>query len=296
MKIVFCESILMPNKIDEAYIDEYQRAKENGFETLLYNFAEESINKIKPNEKIETVIYRGWMLKPSEYEHLYKALLLKNYKLINNPIEYKNCHYLPDSLKFIEKYTPKTIYQKIENKDSINNLIERAKVFNGKAVIVKDYVKSEKHYWNTACFIKNSNDIEKMKETIQNLIKLREKYLNEGIAIREYIELNHLTSHSKSEMPLSEEYRLFFYNKELMCVYNYWEEGEYNNNKPNTKIFEEIAKEIGSNFFTMDIAKERNGNTIIIELGDGQVAGIPEKEDKNMFYKKLKEIIALGNS
>jgi hypothetical protein len=37
--------------------------------------------------------------------------------------------------------------------------------------------------------------------------------------------------------------------------------------------------------------KEPGGyrTSLIIELGDGQVAGIPEKEDKNMFYKRLKE-------
>jgi hypothetical protein len=289
MKILFCENTMIPNETDEAFADECQQAKENGFETLLYNFEENSTKRIRPSEKTETVIYRGWMLKPREYEILYRNLLSKNYTLINTPIEYRNCHYLPDSLKFIEKHTPKTVFQKIENETSITDLIEKSKVFNGKSVLVKDYVKSEKHYWDTACFVENSNDTKKMRETINNLIKLQGDYLNEGIVIREYIELNRLTHHSRSKMPLSEEYRLFFYNRELMCMYNYWEEGEYNNSRPNTKLFEEIAKRIENNFFTMDIAKEKNGNYIIIELGDAQVAGIPEKEDKNMFYKKLKE-------
>jgi hypothetical protein len=229
------------------------------------------------------------MLNPFEYKELYEDLLSKNYKLINNPIEYQNCHYLPDSLKFIEKYTPKTIFQKFENKNIINILIEKAGIFNGKPVIIKDYVKSEKHYWDTACFVPNSNDTIKLTETINNLIKLRENYLNEGIVIREYIELNNIIKHSKSGMPLSEEYRLFFYKNELLCISDYWEEVTYNIDKPNTKIFEKIAKGIESNFFTMDIAKDKNGNYIIIELGDGQVAGIPEKEDKNIFYKKIKE-------
>jgi glutathione synthase/RimK-type ligase-like ATP-grasp enzyme len=288
MKILFCESSISPNNVDEAFIEEYKCAKKYGFDVLLYNFEETSLRKTKPNNKMEIIIYRGWMINPIEYKNLYENLLSKNYMLINNPTEYQNCHYLPDSLKFIEKYTPKTVFQKMDNKNSLDVLIEKSKVFNGKPVIVKDYVKSEKHYWDTACFVPNSNDVNKLTEIINNLIELRENYLNEGIVIREYIELFNLTKHSKSGMPLSEEYRLFFYKNELLCIYNYWEECDYNINQPKTKIFEKIAKEIESNFFTMDIAKDKNGNYIIIELGDGQVAGIPEREDKNIFYKRIK--------
>ena len=289
MKILFCENVLEPNTVDDAFLDEYNNAINNGFDVLLYNFEEKSFEKINKNNEMEEIIYRGWMLNPYEYEELYKKLISKNYKLINNPTEYRNCHYLPDSLKYIKNNTPKTIYKKIENKDDINYLLDMAKIFNGKAVIVKDYVKSEKHYWNTACFVENSNDKNKLNDTIKKLIELRDNCFNEGIVIREYIELNKLVNHSISLMPLSEEYRLFFYKNELICIFNYWEEGEYNYEKPNVKDFKNIAKIIESNFFTMDIAKDKNGEYIIIELGDGQVAGIPENEDKNILYKAIKE-------
>jgi hypothetical protein len=288
MKFIFCNNPLRPHDVDEEFFEEYKNARNNGFEILLYNF-EEKLLQIKANDKMETVIYRSWMINPSEYNNMYNALLSKNYMLINNPTEYQNCHYLPDSLKFIENYTPKTIFQKIENESSIKILLEKVKVFNGKGVIVKDYVKSEKHYWDTACYVENSNDIDKLTKTINNLIELRDKYFNEGIVIREYVELNNLAKHPKSNMPLSEEYRLFFYKNELLCILNYWGEGEYNTERPNVEVFETIAKTIRSNFFTMDIAKEKNGKYIIIELGDGQVSGIPEKEDKNIIYKNIKE-------
>jgi len=163
-------------------------------------------------------------------------------------------------------------------------LIDNAKTFNGKLVIIKDYVKSEKHYWDTACFVENSGNLVKLRETIENFIELRQNHLNEGIVIREYIELNKLGSHSKSKMPISEEYRMFFYKNELLCIFNYWEEGNYNIEMPNTEEFEGIAKNIESNFFTMDIAKDKNGKYIITELGDGQVAGIPDNVDKNIIY------------
>ena len=238
---------------------------------------------------METVIYRGWMMTPVEYENLYSILLLKNYRLINDSTEYRNCHYLPESLKYIENYSPKTIFQKIEDNNSIKILIENSKIFNGKAVIVKDYVKSEKYYWDTAFYIEDSNNCQKLSETINNLIELRGDYLNEGIVIREFVELNNVQKHSKCNMPLSEEYRLFFYKNELLCIFNYWEEIEYNMEKPDFKDFKIIGKNIKNNFFTMDIARNKNGKLIIIELGDGQVSGIPENEDKNILYQKIKE-------
>ena len=289
MKFLFCENVLKPNTVDDAFIEEYENVLNIGFNVLLLNSDNKLLGKIQTNDKIEEIIYRGWMLTPAEYSKLYYDLLSNNYKLINNPTEYQNCHYLPDSLKFIENYTPKTIFQKIDNNNSINNLLNYAKIFNGKAVIVKDYVKSEKHYWDTACYVENSSNLEKLKETIENLIELRENYLNEGIVIREYIELNKLKNHSKSNMPISEEYRMFFYKNELLCIFNYWEEGDYNIEKPKTEEFENIAKNIESNFFTMDIAKDKKGKYIIIELGDGQVAGIPDNVEKNIMYMNIKK-------
>jgi ATP-grasp domain, R2K clade family 3 len=71
----------------------------------------------------------------------------------------------------------------------------------------------------------------------------------------------------------------------LLGCYDYWEEGEYSADKhPSLDIFKGIAKNIESNFFSMDIAKTKNGEWIIIELGDGQVAGLPAKVDRLQFY------------
>jgi hypothetical protein len=294
--ILFCESPFRANKVDEYFEDQFISAKENGFETLLFNFEDltsagkfsVATKRIKQNKELANVIYRGWMLTPKQYSILYNDLLLKNFKLINSVEEYQNCHYLPDSLRFIENRTPKTVFEKFDSDNSIDKLIEKSKIFGQKSVILKDYVKSEKHDWETACFVLDVSDTYKLNQTINKLIELRDKYLNEGIVVREFVELNDLTIHSKSGMPLTEEYRLFFCNKKLVGIYEYWEEGEYKLSKPDTTEFKEIAKRIESNFFSMDIARQKNGELIIIELGDGQVAGLPDKTNRNEFYKQLK--------
>lgn len=295
--ILFCESPVEPNKVDPDFETEYLAAKQNGITPLLFNYddlvdperSNFATKKIKPAENIQLTIYRGWMLTPKDYSALYSALLAKNYRLINTPGEYRNCHYLPDSLKYISLHTPKTIFQKLENDRSIDLLIEQSGTFGNNSVIIKDYVKSEKHDWDTACFIKDASDKDKLKQTILNLISLRGKFLNEGIVIREFISLKALTLHSKSGMPLTEEYRLFFLNKQLIGIYDYWEEGSYMPERPDVKAFEEIAETIDSKFFSMDIARKETGEFVIIELGDGQVSGLPDTVNTVNFYTNLKQ-------
>ena len=298
--ILFCESPVEPNKVDPDFDVEYLAAKQNGIVPLLFNY-DDLVNperssfatkKIKSAESIQLIIYRGWMLTLPEYLTLYSALLAKNYKLINTPEEYRNCHYLPDSLKYISLHTPMTIFQKLENAQSIDSLITQSAIFGDAPVIIKDYVKSEKHHWETTCFVEHASDKDKLKQTISNLISLRGKFLNEGIVIREFIKLNALTLHSKSGMPLTEEYRLFFINKQLIGIYDYWEEGSYKSERPDVKAFEAIAKTVESQFFSMDIARKENGEFVIIELGDGQVSGLPDTLNTFDFYSKLKQFLS----
>jgi hypothetical protein len=80
-------------------------------------------------------------------------------------------------------------------------------------------------------------------------------------------------------------------NNILIGIYDYWEEGTYNLLKPYTGYFETIAKTVESNYFSMDIAKTKEGKFIIIELGDGQVAGLPKNTNVNEYYKRMNEIL-----
>jgi hypothetical protein len=121
--------------------------EQNGFLTLIFNFEDLTsqdrtsiaTKRIKPSEKLEKVIYRGWMLTPKQYSILYNNLLTKNYQLVNAVEEYQNCHYLPDSLKFIESRTPKTVFEKFDTKNSIDKLIEKSKVFGQKSVALPTF-------------------------------------------------------------------------------------------------------------------------------------------------------------
>jgi hypothetical protein len=296
MIVLFCDNGYNPREVDYSYSGEYEVAKNLGITIGLISFeeltkrqnAEKAIGRLKTFDTETLGIYRGWMLKPADYENLYNALLTKNIRLINNPAEYQHCHYLPDSFPAIKSKTPDSVWLDISNGYEDRQLTELAAHFKGKPVIVKDYVKSQKHYWNEACFIPDSSDPATVLKITKKFIELQDSDLNVGIVYRTFIEFEPLTNHSVSGMPLTKEFRVFVRDKKIIHLFKYWDEGVYNEIMPDLTIFQAEINQIQSNFFTMDIAQTKTGDWLIVELGDGQVAGLPDNADKVKFYASLK--------
>lgn len=294
MRILFCDSGFSHKEVEYMYETEYKTAKQLSlpvslisFEALKKGNTELAIKRVAPAIEQTKAIYRGWMLKPAQYEAFYRALLEKNIQLINTPAEYRFCHYLPESYTLIKDHTPKTTYKKLDGTFNIEDYNAELDVFGNGPIVIKDYVKSQKHYWAEACFIPDASNRQQAGSVIAKFIELQENDLNEGLVFREFIELEQLTNHSESGMPLTKEFRLFIKNKEVIGAFKYWDEGDYQDVAPVIEDFKELIPKIKSNFFTMDIAKKKDGGWIIVELGDGQVAGLPDNADKLELYQAL---------
>lgn len=284
---LFCCDPLNKRKPDMDYIDEYEEVKLKGFNVLLFSY-EDLIEYGKVNlsqsEDIQRVIYRGWMLKPTDYECLYNNLKDKNYYLINDTNEYLNTHYLPNWYKQLEGLTPKSIWSNnIPEKEEIVHML---KVFNSEPVIVKDYVKSRKHEWYKSCYIENAEETEKAVQVVDNFISGQGEDLNQGVVLREFIKLEPVGVHKKSNMPISNELRLFIFNNRIVCTIGYWDGKNVEEYPKYVNQILEKLKQIKSNFLTVDIAKTLDNEWVVMELGDGQVSGLQDYE-ASVFYSKL---------
>ncbi|MBI3928938.1 MAG: ATP-grasp domain-containing protein [Armatimonadetes bacterium] len=93
--------------------------------------------------------------------------------------------------------------------------------------------------------------------------------------------------HPQSGMPLSLEYRLLYLYGQLLGSELYWEEAAYPDLQPPLEHFGRIAGQIPSPFFTMDVARGRDEKWWVVELGDGQVAGLPAGVPPAEFYARL---------
>ncbi len=299
MNVIFCCDPGSPKAVDEAYEGEANAAAELGIEYHLVDYealvnegdAARAVRRVPDQADSIMCMYRGWMFKPSQYRLLYEALSGKGIRLINDPVAYQHCHYLPESYSVIESLTPRSVWLKTMGEFSIEEVMELLRPFGSRPVIVKDFVKSRKHEWEEACFIPSASDQAVVERVVRRFVELQDEDLSEGLVFREFVHFQPLTQHSKSGMPLTLEYRLFFLDGNSMYWTQYWEEGDYGDLHPPVERFQEVAALVGSRFFTMDVARRTDGEWMIVELGDGQVAGLPDNADARSFYSALSDTL-----
>jgi hypothetical protein len=295
MKIVFCSEPFAPTRPDAAYADEVAAAQAAGFEVVLIDFealvhdrdVAAAVRRIKPGQQPEPAIYRGWMLRLELYAVLYTALQERGLRLINDPAAYRHCHYLPESYPIIAPHTPRTVAIPLQPHAPLPELAPLLQPFGDRPLIVKDYVKSRKHEWHEACFIPSAADPAVVRRVVQRFLELQADDLNAGLVFREFVELQPLAQHSKSGMPLTQEFRLWFVDGRQIYSSQYWEEGSYTTATP-ADLFADVARQVQSRFFTMDVARTTDDRWLIVELGDAQVAGLPETTAAETFYRALR--------
>jgi len=282
INFIFCSHPLNKKSVAEDYMEEYQAAGLN-HSCALFSYEDLVNGKLSIyGEDIEGLtIYRGWMMSLQIYELFYNLLLGKGIQLINSPKEYAKYHLLPGWYSDFEGLTPFSVWN--ESRD-IGAALELTEGLEG-AFVVKDYVKSRKHEWHDACFIKDISDKEDTFRVINNFINCQGSNLEGGIVLRKFESLKSIGRHKDSGMPISEEYRIFVFKGEILISDNYWSKNEEVNISEDEYLWiESMASKIESNFVTIDLARKTDGKLIIMEMGDGQVSGL-QQIDAYEFYR-----------
>ncbi len=286
VNFLFCNHPLYQRQADEDYQDEYLAARLN-HSCALFSYEDLQMGKLSLyGDAISGLtIYRGWMMKPEIYRMFYELLEKKGIILINSPEEYERYHTLPGWYENFEKDTVESYW---ECEGNVENAINIAKKLDG-SYIVKDFVKSRKHEWYDACFIKDVADTDNTAMIITNFANRQGADLNGGIVLRRFEKLKQVGYHDKSGMPISEEYRVFIYAGRILIIDDYWRENEtVKFSDEEYQWIESIVRRVKSNFVTVDLARKENGELIIMEFGDGQVSGL-QQINSSVFYKAFEQ-------
>lgn len=179
---------------------------------------------------------------------------------------------------------------------AMNLTTEEGVDLGARPIVVTDFVKSRKHEWDSACYIPSAADDEAVERVVRRFLELQGDNMNEGLVFREFVSLEPLAIHAKSGMPLAKEWRIFFLDRMPMLTAEYWETGDYGNVAPTLARYVELAQRVRSRFLTMDIAHQTDGDWTVIELGDGQVAGLPARADVVAFCRALQQGIEGAHS
>lgn len=292
MLLVLCRDPLEPGRPDRSFEAEVEAIEGLGIPYVLVDHdaicrgeSERSVRRVRGQEHETIAVYRGWMVRPEHYAALFEALDERNVRLINDPDQYRHTHHLPECLPVIRDATPATVW--LRGVPTLEQIMDAVRPFGDRPMIVKDFVKSRKHEWADACYIPSASDREAVIRVVGRFLDLQDDSLNEGLVFREFVEFAPVGKHPKTGLPMTEEYRIFWLDGEPLYAAPYWEGGGYLEEGPPIGAFAGIAQSVKSRFFTMDVARVTGGSWMIVELGDGQVSGLPSDPDARPFYEAM---------
>jgi hypothetical protein len=165
----------------------------------------------------------------------------------------------------IEEYTFRTYFSPME-------------LPYGKSFVVKGVTNSKKQQWDRLCFAVDR------EAAIRIYCELKNDGLigSQDIIFREYEELI-IYERLANGLPVTNEYRIFFYYGEMVGHGYYWSIAENINksliekeNSGGLEFAEKINKIIApnNNFYSMDIAQRKDGTWVLVELNSGEMSGL----------------------
>lgn len=228
-------------------------------------------------------LYRGWMLTVPAYRGLIEAIERRRWRAITSAQDYEACHYLVGWARELESLTPRSQWIPHAPPFEQRELTELLMSFRG-PVVVKDYVKSEKHAWNEACLIPDARDLKNATRVINRFLELRASSFEGGLVLREFVQLKPIGADIRTGMPLSRELRSFWAGTRCIAISDYWRHDASDSVPP---VAHEAARRINRPFYTIDLAMTVEGEWIVIEVGDGQVSALPDSLSPGNFYAAL---------
>jgi hypothetical protein len=280
MTILFLypNDMFTPFAADEEFADEENFAKKVGFDTAFLDSMELESNNIKIKGVIpegSTVIYRGWMLSPERYELLNTKIVQNGSKLFTSPENYIKAHYMSGWVNSFGELTFSTelFDAPIDVEFLVNN------VPNWSGFFIKDYVKSVHGF---------THEIKKdeLDNAVHGIIAEQDSWLAGGIAVREFVNIPH----------------------DAVELRAWWVEGKWHimshpkfatvTGTPDVPNFlldsiDEILTNLSVKFVTVDLVQLTSDVWKVIEIGDGQVSGLPHRNDEGMHNLDIQNIFNL---
>jgi hypothetical protein len=244
MEFVYPADMLKPRLPDEMFREEANALKENGHLISLLDPGAFSIKAVSPSiERGTKVIYRGWMVKPAEYQALLRSIEQLGAVAYTSLNLYLSTHYLPNWYPLLADLTPETVIL-----DPAADLVSVLKQLGWPRFFIKDYVKSLK----TA-----GGSLIERPEDIGRVVAEMQKYRGEiegGLCVRRY-----------EDFVPNSEVRFFVIGG--VCYAS-----ETQTAIPT--VVQEAASRLSSPFFSVDMAVRTDETARIVEVGDGQVSDL----------------------
>lgn len=242
--ILYPHDYFKEKKVDEDYLNEAE---------TLSDIIETYTLKTLPAGR--EVLYRGWMLSPSEYIEMTENVVKKGSALVVDVSHYHASHYLSHWYEELKDLTPLTVFTNEENLAQTVHNLKWSQYF------IKDEVKS---------LTTQRGSVATSLTDIQHILVELKKYRTiEGqLALREVHDFINDT-----------EQRYFSVNGQV-----------FSNTGNISDLVTEVARRMKHlSFISIDTIMDSHGKEWLVEIGDGQVSGLKEWSLDN--FKKVIEFI-----
>ncbi|MEV0374582.1 GNAT family N-acetyltransferase [Streptomyces sp. NPDC050636] len=273
---------LRPRRTDPHFAAEAAAARAAGattavidHEALLSGDAERAVARVPRDAG--PVWYRGWMLPAPRYAELAATLKAHGCRLLTTPAAYRTAHELPGWYDTFSALTPKSAWLPCApgRAPEAAALARLAQPFGGAPLVVKDWVKSRKHEWAEAAYVPDAGDTARLTSVVGRFITLQEEFLTGGVVLRAF-----------ESFDAAGEARVWWVDGEPVLIGAHPDTPQQ---RP-TPVLTQVApavRQLGLRFVTTDLARRVDGVWRVVEVGDGQVSGLPEGADSGPLFEAL---------
>lgn len=277
--ILFCSDPLNPRRVDDHFAVQAEAVRSAGgavalldHEALSGGDAAAAVRRVPRGGG--AMWYRGWMISVERYRALSQALSERECALVVSPECYAKAHELPGWYESFAELTPRSRWVAAKSGEVPGEavLAGMAGELGAGPGIVKDYVKSRKHEWDTACYVPDLRDVAGLRRVVERFVELQEEYLAGGVVLREFEDFTEVGGGRAAEA------RVWWVDGEPVLVGPHpddpavWPE-------PELSGVAEAVVALGCRFVTTDVARRADGRWRVIEVGDGQVSDLPSGVD-----------------
>lgn len=284
---VFCADPLAPRSVDPGFARERRAAEARGFVPVLIDH-DELDRRIDPAAALRRTrigepgvgVYRGWMLCAEAYAALHDALAVRGLRLLTDATAYAACHHAPASYDALAPFMPEAVSIPADALDDPAAIVSALARFGETGVVVKDWVKSQAAgYWAEACHIPRATDTERALRVIARFRELQGDDLTGGVVLKAYVPL----------LPVgrpAHEHRAFVVDGRVVGCWPRSPEAQAHGTPPRG-LLDDVASRVPSPFASADVGRDGTGRWWLLEVGDGQVSGLPADEAAEPMFAAL---------
>ncbi|MFI6676538.1 ATP-grasp domain-containing protein [Kribbella sp. NPDC050470] len=254
---------LNPRRVDPHFAGQAAAARERGIAVarIDHDALGDPERAVQGVPAADHAVYRGWMMSTSEYDGFAKALADRGVTLRTSAEAYRTAHEFPGWYDAMKSVTPESVWTTGDNVDELT--IAAQQLGNGPAVL-RDYVKSMKHYWDEAAYVPEPAAVERVA---RRFLELREDAFTGGFVLRRFEEF------------AGAEVRTWWVGGRCVLVTPHPDSpGDLPAGVDLVEV-EPLVAGLALPFVTVDLVRRADGVWRVVELGDGQVSDWPASRE-----------------